>query len=174
MRTIAELTILLRAQVELPTNLRLATDEFCEGWEFVRTGGVGRIERKIQARGWSFIKIEDGLLRSGVGPTSQEAIANALRLVLRRVSAHFNAVELKTIEVTQYPWFFLARVMMCPYRIQQHPVAPVTDEAPPYPILARARPLQVGAADLFPLLGGAMLARKKMPGASRSLGSRIA
>lgn len=174
MRTIAELTLLLRAQIELPVKLRLATDEFCEGWEFVRTGGVGRLERKIQSRGWHFIKIADGLLRSGVGPTSQQAIANALRLALRPVSAHFNAVELETIEITQYPWFFLARVLVCPYRIQQHPVAPLTDDAPPYPIPARLRRLQVGAADLFPILGGAMLARKKMPASSRSVGSRTA
>ncbi len=174
MHTIAELTLLLRAQIELPANFRLATDEFCEGWEFVRTGGVGRLERKIQSRGWHFIKIADGFLRSGVGPTSQQAIANALRLALRRVSAHFNAVELETIEITQYPWFFLARVLMCPYRIQQHGVAPVTDDAPPYPIPARSRRLRVGAANLFPILGGAILARKKMPVTTRSSGSRIA
>jgi hypothetical protein len=171
MHNIAELNMLLRVRVELPVGFKLATDEFREGWSFVRTGDARRLEKKIQARGWNFIKIADGLLRSGVGETSQEAIASALKLALRRVSEHFNAVEVEHIELTQYPWFFLARVRVYPYRIQQGAVLPVSDEALPDPIPSRSsrlRRLPDGAAESFPHFGSAMPVLKEMLVSSRS------
>jgi hypothetical protein len=172
MHTIAELNMLLRVRVELPVGLKLATDEFREGWNFVRTGDARRLEKKIQTRGWNFIKIADGLLRSGVGETSQEAIASALKLALRRVSEHFNAVEVEHIELTQYPWFFLARVRVYPYRIQQDAVLPVPDEALPDPISSRSRRLPDGAAESFPHFGSAMPLLKEMLVSSRSSEAR--
>jgi hypothetical protein len=171
MRTIAELNVLLRGRVELPADRRLATDQFREGWEFVRSGGVLRLERKIRRSGWNFIKIADGLFQSGVGETSQKAIANALKLVLRGVSGHFNAVELERIELTRYPWFFLARVLVRPYRIQQDAVCPVPDQAATDEILIRSRRLPVGAA--FPHFGSAMPLPKKMPASSRNSQARV-
>ena len=65
MRDIAELSLLLRVQAELPAGLKLTTEEFREGWNFVRAGDAHRLGVKIQARGWSFIKIADGLRRIG-------------------------------------------------------------------------------------------------------------
>jgi hypothetical protein len=162
MRTIAELNMLLRARVELPVGLKLATEEFREGWNFVRSGDARRLEKKIQTRGWSFIKIADGSLRSGVGETSQEAIASALKLALRRVSTHFNAVEVEHIELTQYPWFFLARVRVYPYRIQQGAVVPLPDEAAAMPMAARSRRLPPQSAEPFPHFGSAMPMLKEM------------
>ena len=119
MRPIAELNMLLHTSAELPTGLKLAIDEFNEGWSFVRKVDAMRLKKRIQTRGWNFIRFADGLLRSGIGDTSQEAIAGALKLALRRMSGHSNAVEVEHIELTQYPWFFLARVRVFPYRIQQ-------------------------------------------------------
>lgn len=101
MRTIAELTLLLRVQVELPEGLRLATDEFCEGWNFSRSLDALDLGRRILKRGWSFVKIGDESLRSGIGETSQEAIASALKLALRNMGEHTNAVEVANIELTQ-------------------------------------------------------------------------
>ena len=40
MRIIAELNLLLRAGVELPEGLKLATDEFLEGWNLSRSVGT--------------------------------------------------------------------------------------------------------------------------------------
>ena len=99
MRTIAELNVLMRVQTELPDGLRVATQEFREGWSFVRAATAKRLEKKIRTRGWNFIKIAGGSLRSGVGDTSQEAIASALKLALRRISEHFNAVEVEHIDM---------------------------------------------------------------------------
>jgi hypothetical protein len=162
MRTIAELNMLLRARIELPEGMKLATEQFREGWNFVRTGDAPRLKMKIQARGWNFIKIADGSLRSGVGDTSQQAISSALKLALRRVNEHFNAVEVEHIELTQYPWFFLARVRIYPYRIQQGAVMCALYEALPEPMALRHGQLAPQAADLFPHFGSAIPLLKQM------------
>jgi hypothetical protein len=119
MCTILESNVLLRARGEFPDGLRVATEEFREGWNLMRTGGVERLEKRVHTRGWSFLKIGDGRQRSGVGESSQAAIATALKLALRRVDADCNAVEVQKIELTQYPWFCVARMHVHPYRIQQ-------------------------------------------------------
>jgi hypothetical protein len=162
MRNIAELNMLLRVRVELPAGLKLATEEFREGWNFLRTGDARRLGEKVQACGWSFIKFADGLLKSGVGETSQEATAGALKLALRHVSTYFNAVEVQHIELTQYPWFFLARVRVYPYRIQQGAVLPVSDEAPTLPITPPQRRLPPQAAELYPHFGSDISQLKEM------------
>jgi len=172
MRTIAELNMLLRERIELPVGLKLATEEFRDGWNFMRTGNAPRLRKKIQTLGWNFIKIADGSLRSGVGDTSQLAIASALGLALRRVSGHFNAVEVEHIELTQYPWFYLARVRIYPYRIQQGAVLPVPDEELPVSMAMRQRRLPPQAAELFPYFGSAMPMLKEMLVASRSSQAR--
>ena len=167
MCTIVESNVLLRAQSELPAGFKMATDEFREGWSRIRAGGKQRLEKKVQTKGWNFIRIADGALRSGVGETSQEAIASALKLALRRVGAHSNAVEVERIELTRYPWFFLARVSVNPYRIQQGETLPVSDE-PPTPIVERKRRSPSQAEGLFPQFGAAMPMLREMLLASPS------
>jgi hypothetical protein len=162
MPSIAEQNMLLRAKTELPDGLKLATDEFREGWEFVRRYDACRLEKQIVRHGWNFIRIAEESLRSGVGETSQEAIASALKLTLRRISTHFNAVEVEHIELTQYPWFFLARVRVYPYRIQQGAVVPLPDEAAAMPMAARSRRLPPQSAEPFPHFGSAMPMLKEM------------
>jgi hypothetical protein len=168
-RKIAELNLLLRTAIELPTGLKLATEEFREGWNFVRPGNARRVGKKVKARGWNFIKIADGELRSGVGDTSQKAIASALGLALRRVRNQFNAVEVERIELTQYPWFFLARVRVYPYRLQEGADLPVADEAAPMPIDARSKRLPAQANELLPHFGSAMPVLKELLIASETL-----
>jgi hypothetical protein len=168
MPTISESNLLLRAQIELPGGLNLATEEFREGWNFVRKVNAQRLEKKIRTRGWNFIKISDESLRSGVGDTSQEAIANALRLALRRVSAQFNAAEVDDIELTEYPWFFLARVRVYPYHIQQGAVLTDPDESFSAPIAPRRRRLPLNADVLYPNFGSAMPQLKQMLISSRA------
>jgi hypothetical protein len=154
--------MLLRSGTELPDGLKLATDEFREGWEFVRSLDARRLENKIVLCGWNFIRIADESLRSGVGETSQEAIASALKLALRRVSAHFNVVEVEHIELTQYPWFFLARVRVYPFRIQQGAVLPIPDESLPALIVPRQRRLPAHAEVLYPHFGSALPQLRQM------------
>jgi hypothetical protein len=167
MRTIAERNMLLRARTELPNGLSLATEEFREGWNFVKTVNVQRLEKRILKRGWNFIKIPDESLRSGVGDTSQEAIASALKLALRRIGSRFNAAEVEHIELTHYPWFFLARVRVYPFRIQQSAALSAADEFLPGPSVQQRR-LPLHAAALFPSFGSAMPQLKEMLISSRT------
>jgi hypothetical protein len=128
-RSIAERNVLLRVRVELPEGIKLSTKEFQEGWSLARRVDAYRLEMRILTRGWNFIKIGDGSLRAGVGETSQEAIACALRLSLRCASERSNAMTFENIALTQYPWFFLARVRAHPYRIQKGVALPAPDDA---------------------------------------------
>jgi hypothetical protein len=166
MRTIAKLNMLLREQVELPVGLKLTTEEFREGWNFVKKSDARRLGKKIKTRGWNFIRIANGSLRSGVGDTSQQAIAGALKLALRQLNNHFNAVEVVNIELTHYPWFFLARVRVNPYRIQQGAELAATDGAFPDP--SPSRDLPEGAEEFFPNFGTAMPMLKELPVPFRS------
>jgi hypothetical protein len=79
------------------------------------------------------------------------------------VRAHFNAAEVERIELTQYPWFFLARVRVYPYRIQQDADLAVVEEAEPMAIAERQRRLAPQSAEiLFPHFGSAMPLLKEM------------
>jgi hypothetical protein len=172
MRKIAEANVLLRARLELPSGLSLATDEFQAGWEFLRKVKAVRLEKKIRAQGWNFIKIADGSLRSGVGASSQEAIASALKLALGHLSGHFNVAEVEHIELTEYPWFFLARISLTPYRLQRDAIFAVPDGAVPLPATLGEKRLPVSAAALYPHFGSAMPMLKQMLVATRSSEAR--
>jgi hypothetical protein len=164
---VAETNVMLRAQAELPIGFKVATEKFLEGWGRMRSGGVVRLEKKVQVRGWNFLKIAEGAVKSGVGATSEEAIANALKLALRRVDAHSNAVEVKQIQLTQYPWFCVARVRVHPYRIQEGTVLPTMAEVAPEMPGARQR-LPHRTEELLSDFGTAMPMLKEMLVASAS------
>jgi len=169
MQAITTLNMLVRAHTELPDDLNLATDEFHEGWNFARSVDARRLEKKIVTMGWSFTRIADGSLRSGVGDTSHEAIASALKLALRHISVYFNAAEVGHIELTQYPWFFLARVRADPFRIQQGAALPMPEEVQTIPALHRQRRLPIDAEVLYPHFGGAIPRLKEILVSSQGL-----
>jgi hypothetical protein len=134
MQNITEGAVLARITLELPDNLTLATKDFQEGWSFVQSGDVHWLDREIRSRGWHFIWIAKLSQRGGVGQTAQEAMASALKLALRRVDPNFNAAHIEHIELIQYPWFFIAKVRVYPYRIQEGAVLQVSDGAMPLPV----------------------------------------
>ena len=171
MRTIAELNLLLHTTAELPSGLKLTTEEFDEGWSFVRRVDARRLEKRIHTRGWNFIRFAAGSLRSGIGDTSQEAIASALKLALRRVSNHSNAVEVEHIELTRYPWFFLARVRVYPYRIQESSAIEMP-EGGVEAIAADSSDLQT--EEHLPIMGSAMPMLKELLVGSKISESRAA
>jgi hypothetical protein len=129
-RNIAESNMLLRIGIDLPAGFKLATEEFREGWNFVQTGDVKRLEKKVRVHGRNLLRNTDALLRSGVGDTAQQAIANALKLALRSLNDRFNAAEIEHIVLTQYPWFFLVRITVSPCLIQQSTMVPASHDTP--------------------------------------------
>jgi hypothetical protein len=168
MQKIAKHTVLLRQAIELPNGLQLATEEFREGWNLAPNINAEQVERKIQTLGWNFLRVAEGALRSGLGETSQESIASALKMSLRHINTNFNAVEVDQIELTQYPWFYLARVRIHPYRIQQGAVMPMSDDLQPTSTSPRQRRLPVDSKLLYPYFGCAMPQLKEMLVASRT------
>jgi hypothetical protein len=172
MRKIAELDVLLRERIELPDSLKIATEQFRDEWNFVRVAHAKRLEKKIHTSGWNFIEIADGLLRSGVGDTSQEAIASALKLALRQVGTNFNAAKVDRIELTCYPWFVLARVAVHPYLIQQGPSLPtfaeVSPDVSPVSSPPRRRRLPAYSSALYPNFASAMPQLKQMLTSTRA------
>jgi hypothetical protein len=172
MPPITELDVLLRVQAKLPDGLKLSTEDFREGWTFARTINALRLKQRIAARGWNFIRVADVSLRSGVGDTSEEAIANALMMTLRHVHTHFNAVEVEHIRLTQYPWFYLARVKVYPYIIQQSAILPVPDEAIPFPAAPRKRRLPASSSALYPYFNSAIPELKQILISSRTTSAR--
>ncbi len=156
MHKISELNMLIRTQVELPHGLKLPIEEFQEGWNFARSVDARRLHKRILKHKWNFIKTTVRLEKSGVGPTSQHAIAGALTLALRPINSHFNAVEIDHIQLIRYPWFFLARVTILPYCIQESASPPICNDAVSPAIRSRQMSLQSQTASLHPLFASAI------------------
>jgi hypothetical protein len=134
MHNIAKLTMLLRRHAELPDGLSLAIEEFPEGWNVVQSGDADWLDKKVRRRRWHLHSINEGSPRSGVGKTSQEAIACALKLALRHLSPRFNMAKVEHIELKEYPWFFLAKVKVSSYQIQQSTVLNAMGEPASIPL----------------------------------------
>jgi hypothetical protein len=126
MHTITESNIFLRAQTILPDGSQIGTDEFGIGWSVMRSGGKRRLEKIMRAKGWSFVRLAAATMRGGVGKSAQAAITSALMLAFRRVGADSNALEVGRIEVTKYPWFFLARLTVNPYSMRKQESSPLS------------------------------------------------
>ncbi len=161
--------VLLREQTELPAGLEVTTDRFGDGWECVQAGDTERFKAEIQARGWGFHMHTGGLLGNGVDDTSQRAIASALKVVLCHVGQGYNAVEVEHIELTQYPWFFLARVGVCPYLIQPDGAMPAAEIIRDIQVNRSTMRLPRQPDMLYPQFGSAMPTVKEMLVLSRSV-----
>jgi len=119
MQDLTELTTLSRVTTEMPDGLQISMDDFQEGWNRVLSGDVRWLDKEIRRCGWHFVWIAEPSVRSGVGKTAQAAIAGALKLALRGVLPSFNAANIDRIDLTEFPWFFVAKVRVYPYQIQQ-------------------------------------------------------
>lgn len=162
MRNVTETTMLVRESVELPASLNPVTRPFQEGWRFLGKVDGERLEKRILKCKWNLFKIADGSRRSGVGDTSQIAIASALKLTLRSVNQYFNCARVGSVQLTVYPWFTLARVLVYPFRIQEGPVLPIPDQAVPSAIVLERKDRSYRSNGLFPLCGNAMPLLKDM------------
>jgi hypothetical protein len=142
MRIIAEPNLLLRVKVELPEDLKLATNGFGEGWNVLRSIDALLLKKRLLSGGWTFVKVDETALSSGVGKTAREAIGSALRSALRRLAKHLKVADVEHIQLTQYPWFYLARVRVLLYLIQQGKARAVIGDSDPLTTIYRRRPMQ--------------------------------
>ena len=123
MHTIVERNWLVRARMKLPGCLMLASSYFRDGWDFIQFENAERLDNRLRSMGWNLVKI-CGFQKSGVGDSSQQAIAGALKLALRTIGGHLSAVEVGDISLKGYPWFCLATVVVYPYWIRQSTALP--------------------------------------------------
>lgn len=128
MRDLAELNVLLRVNTEMPEGLRPATDEFREGWNRIRNGNAIGLEKRIKAHKWHLVSNARSIAASGTGVTPQQAVSRALDHALGKVDSRLNALEVSDIQSTHYPWFWLARIRVRTYRIQQDDAPAMADE----------------------------------------------
>jgi hypothetical protein len=162
MQNIASGRVLLRMQTDLPIGMDVAAAEFGEGWNLMLPEASVRLKKDVQAYGWNLIKFAHEPQGSGVGDTAEEATTAALRQSLRRISKCFNAAEVDRIEWTEYPWFFLARVLLSPYNLQEYAIPAVTDDALSHPVTRARGRLPRNSRPLSPSFNVAMPAFRQL------------
>jgi len=162
MHNVMEKSILLRQKAQIPSGIAMHTEVFSEGWDLAQSLDASELETSTNTHGWHFIRIAGGFVQCGVGQTSQEATTSALRLSLTHVGEHFNAIEVALIEITRYPWFFLARVQIASLRIQQSAVLLSPGDYEPIPIKAGNRCLPDRTTALYSNFSSAMPLLKRM------------
>jgi hypothetical protein len=112
----------------------------------VQSGNTYGLDKQIRACGWHFVRPAQGLLRSGVGQTPEEALTHALDLALRPIEARFNAVEVRSFEMSNYPGFCIARLQVFPCQIQMNAVLSPSGEDSELPMTGCARRRAIPAA----------------------------
>jgi hypothetical protein len=74
---------------------------------------------KIRNARWHFIWFQDAYFRFAAGRTAESAISKAINFALHQVKERFNAAELDSINVREYPGFQGAEVTLYARQIQQ-------------------------------------------------------
>ena len=108
----------LRDECILPGQLALLQEPFSKGW----TEAIGTVASELDAaiRGvdWHFMWMVDSQSSFAFGRTAEAAIHGALARALPGVKRRFNAAELDSIHVTNFPGFRIARVTVQARQIQ--------------------------------------------------------
>jgi len=74
----------------------------------------------VRKAGWHFLWLQDSCSRRGFGITEEVAIRRALSSALRGISKRYNAAEIDTVQITQYPGFHVVNVTVQTLQIQEH------------------------------------------------------
>jgi P2-related tail formation protein len=89
------------------------------GWAQVKDLDAPVLDTMIRQAGWHFMWIEGACARIGIGISRQNATRHALDRALDGIARRFNAAELESVEVSRYPGFHIATVILQPRQIQQ-------------------------------------------------------
>jgi len=87
-------------------------------WNSVTEGSV-ELEAQIRSHGWHFMWLMETHSRAGIGVTDKSSISEALGAALKEISSSFNAAEVKSVRVTRYLGFRVARVTIHARHVQQ-------------------------------------------------------
>ncbi len=111
-------TVFLRNECALPSQFDLLQEPFCNGWTEAIGTAASELDERIRIAGWHFMWLADSHSSQALGRTAEAAIHRALARALPVVKGRFNAAELGSIHVTNFPGFRLARVSVQARQIQ--------------------------------------------------------
>jgi hypothetical protein len=111
-------TVFLRDECILPSQFDLLQEPFCKGWAEAIGTVATELDATIRDAGWHFMWMVDSHASLALGRTAEAAIHRALARALPVVKGRFNAAELDSIHVTNFPGFRLARVSVQARQIQ--------------------------------------------------------
>ncbi len=130
-------SVFLRSGCILPDRLNPCTQPIGGDWSVVEEIPALVFDTMIRQVGWHFMWLQGPCSRLGFGLTQEAAIRRALVRALKGISKRFNAAELDSIQITQYPGFQIANVRVQTIQIQKHASLNIAARQHPLPIAAR-------------------------------------
>src|SRR6185437_3908987 len=113
-------SVFLRNGCILPDRLDPCRQPIGEEWSVVEEIPALVFDTMIRQAGWHFMWLQEACSRRGIGLTEEVAIRRALSRALKGVSKRFNAAELDSVQIKQYPGFQIAVVTVQTLQIQRH------------------------------------------------------
>lgn len=113
-------SVFLRSGCILPDRLDPSQQSFCAGWFVIEEIPALVFDTMVRHAGWHFMWLQGACSRKGVGLTEDAAIHRALSRALKGISKRFNAAELDSVQIRQYPGFQIANVTVQTLQIQKH------------------------------------------------------
>jgi hypothetical protein len=130
-------TVFLRSGCILPDELAHRQRPIGEEWSSVEDIPALVFDSMIRRAGWHFMWLQDACCRKGIGLTEEVATRRALLRALKGVSKRFNAAELDSVQIEQYPGFQIANVTVQTLQIQRHASLTTAAGLHPQPVPAR-------------------------------------
>src|SRR5208282_3253277 len=130
-------SVFLRRECILPDRLDPCRQPIGEEWSVVEGIPALVFDTMIRQAGWHFIWLHEACSRRGFGLTEEAATRRALSRALKGVSKRFNAAELDSVQITQYPGFQIANVTVQTLQIQRHASLKIAVGQHPQPVPAR-------------------------------------
>jgi hypothetical protein len=118
----------LRAGCTLPNGLDLKQVQFGNSWMSVENAANTALDAAVRKAGWHFMWIVNACSRFGFGRTGASAAKRAITRALEQTQARFNAAELGSIKMSQYPGFQIARATLLTRHIQERASLGLIDE----------------------------------------------
>ena len=113
-------SVFLRKGCVMPPHFDLAQQPCADNWMLLDDIGSPVLDTMIRQAGWHFLCLQGSYSHSGVGRSRDGAIHRALARVLKGLKMRFNAAELESVQVSSYPFFYIAKVTVQACHIQKH------------------------------------------------------
>jgi hypothetical protein len=130
-------SVFIRAGSVLPSSLNPIQKQFVRNWMLVEDIPALAFDSMIRKAGWHFLWQQESCSRRGFGTTEEVAIRRALAGALRGISKRYNAAEIDSVQITNYPGFHVVNVTLQTLQIQQHASMKIGVAQFPEPLLAR-------------------------------------